>query len=376
MSCGVRGESSGSSPKGLIRARRPKTPPNAVEEGPRAHLSDYMFRKLCALPDLHPEEVALWARHALAAGIPNRYVDLKFCLLWWERQFRGGATFAGAYHGASRHAGAGSRAAATTSGRDVDTRGAHPPAAHGCSNTPTARCATHRELVPAPRPDEDSYPQATEHQEVVGYLYDPSRDRFLAAAVGKGDPVVSEWGTAPPLGIERDVGAWDLTPTNDGITREEDPHDIIEVPPVVARRLKAEAQKRPGETIVAYERRNLVHDIPSNSTTPKRQLQVLEAEPGEETTGWFGVDPDDGPARGGAASGREKPDLRQSPGEINDKYLKTLAQLATKATAEKKPAPKRQRRRAPKTEPYRAPKLPQIVVVQERVGGGRRFGGL
>ena len=56
-------------------------------------LSDYMYRKLCAVPGLHPEEVWVWSRDALAAGIPNRYVDLKFCLLWWERQFRGGATF-------------------------------------------------------------------------------------------------------------------------------------------------------------------------------------------------------------------------------------------------------------------------------------------
>ena len=84
----------------------------------------------------------------------------------------------------------------------------------------------------------------------------------------------------------------------------------------------------------------------------------------------------DGYARGDSG-GREKPDLRQSPGEISDGYLKTLAHLAAKAKAEKKPAAKRQRRRAPKAEPYRAPKLPQIVVVQERaVGGGRRFGGL
>ena len=60
--------------------------------------------------------------------------------------------------------------------------------------------------------------------EVGGYLYDPSRDSVVAARVGMREPEVTAWGDARPLAIEREVGAWDLTPTDDGIVLDE--HDV------------------------------------------------------------------------------------------------------------------------------------------------------
>ena len=205
--------------------------------------------------------------------------------------------------------------------------------------------------------------------EVVGYLYDPSRDSVVAARVGMREPEVTAWGDARPLAIEREVGAWDLTPTDDGIVLDE--HDVeVEVPPVVARRLRAEAQKRPGEIIVVYEVRDYSHDIPTSTTTPSRRLQVLEDEPGDETTGWFTLEAG---YAGGSGGRRETPDLRKSPNE-----LKRLVEKATKAAKQKRgKKPKRQlRRKTRKADPYRAPPLPQIVVVQERAETRRRFGGL
>ena len=225
-----------------------------------------------------------------------------------------------------------------------------------------------RELAATPRPA-GAYPESTAHSEVVGYLYDPSRDSVVAARVGMREPEVTAWGDARPLAIEREVGAWDLTPTDDGIVLDE--HDVeVEVPPVVARRLRAEAQKRPGEIIVVYEVRDYSHDIPTSTTTPSRRLQVLEDEPGDETTGWFTLEAG---YAGGSGGRRETPDLRKSPNE-----LKRLVEKATKAAKQKRgKKPKRQlRRKTRKADPYRAPPLPQIVVVQERAETRRRFGGL
>ena len=225
-----------------------------------------------------------------------------------------------------------------------------------------------KEFAVTPRPD-GAYPESTAHSEVVGYLYDPSRDSVVAARVGMREPEVTAWGDARPLAIERGVGAWDMTPTDDGIVLDE--HDVeVEVPPVVARRLRAEAQKRPGEIIVVYEVRDYSHDIPTSTTTPSRRLQVLEDEPGDETTGWFTLEAG---YAGGSGGRRETPDLRKSPNE-----LKRLVEKATKAAKQERgKKPKRQlRRKTRKADPYRAPPLPQVVVVQERAETRRRFGGL
>ena len=225
-----------------------------------------------------------------------------------------------------------------------------------------------REFAVTPRPA-GAYPESTAHSEVVGYLYDSSRDSVVAARVGMREPEVTAWGDARPLAIEREVGAWGLTPTDDGIVLDE--HDVeVEVPPVVARRLRAEAQKRPGEIIVVYEVRDYSHDIPTSTTTPSRRLQVLEDEAGDETTGWFTLEAG---YAGGSGGRRETPDLRKSPNE-----LKRLVEKATKAAKQKRgKKPKRQLRcKTRKAAPYRAPPLPQIVVVQERAETRRRFGGL
>ena len=168
-----------------------------------------------------------------------------------------------------------------------------------------------KEFAVTPRPD-GAYPESTAHSEVVGYLYDPSRDSVVAARVGMREPEVTAWGDARPLAIERGVGAWDMTPTDDGIVLDE--HDVeVEVPPVVARRLRAEAQKRPGEIIVVYEVRDYSHDIPTSTTTPSRRLQVLEDEPGDETTGWFTLEAG---YAGGSGGRRETPDLREVPQRV------------------------------------------------------------
>ena len=251
-----------------------------------------------------------------------------------------------------------------------------------------------REFAVTPWPD-GLYPESTAHSEVVGYLYDPSRDSVVAARVGMREPEVTEWGDARPLAIEREVGAWDLTPKDDGIVLDE--HDVeVEVPSVVARRLRAEAQKRPGEIIVVYEVRDY-SDIPTSTTTPSRRLQVLEDETGDEMTGWFTLEAGYASGSGGR---RETPDLRKScissvlfclasvsaatcmassksaigssPNE-----LKRLVEKATKAAKQNRgKKPKRQLRRKTKADPYRAPPLPQIVVVQERAETRRRFGEL
>ena len=53
-----------------------------------------------------------------------------------------------------------------------------------------------KEFAVTPRPD-GAYPESTAHSEVVGYLYDPSRDSVVAARLGMREPEVTAWGDAP-----------------------------------------------------------------------------------------------------------------------------------------------------------------------------------
>ena len=229
----------------------------------------------------------------------------------------------------------------------------------------------------APRPD-GAYPQTTGHSEVVGHLWDPSAERITSGRVAMSEPVVTRWGDNPSPIDERDVGGWDLQPTHDGIDAALDEHEVVTVSPVMAHRLRAEAEKRPGEPAVAYEVVSYEHDLPSGVTTPSRRVHVQEEDADDATVGWFEpevhAEPDAGARRVHTPLRNGTPALNRSPHEGNAALLRAAAQLA-RAAAKEKPKPRQQRRKsANREEPRRRGfTAPQVVVVQES-GTPKRFG--
>ena len=229
----------------------------------------------------------------------------------------------------------------------------------------------------APRPD-GSYPQTTGHSEVVGHLWDPSAERITSGRVAMSEPVVTRWGDDPSPRDERDVGGWDLQPKHDGIDAALDEHEVVTVSPVMARRLRAEAEKRPSEPVVAYEVVSYEHDLPSGVTTPSRRVHVQEEVADDATVGWFEpevhAEPDAGARRVHTQLRNGTPALNRSPHEGNAALLMAAAQLARAATKEK-PKPKQHRRKSAKREEPRRRGFtaPQVVVIQES-GTPKRFG--
>ena len=108
----------------------------------------------------------------------------------------------------------------------------------------------------APRPG-GAYPRSVEHQERVEYSYDPSTGEFAARVVSSSEPVVTGWDYSPPQQDEREVGSWDVTPTEDGVTAAN--QGRVEIPESVKDRLRAEASET-GEPVTT-----------STTSTPERR---------------------------------------------------------------------------------------------------------
>ena len=122
----------------------------------------------------------------------------------------------------------------------------------------------------APRP-EGAYPRSVEHQERVEYSYGPSTGEFAARVVSSSEPVVTGWDYSPPQQDEREVGSWDVTPTEDGVTAANQGH--VEIPESVKDRLRAEASET-GEP-VGHDQ----HD----AAIPARPRHQRDAVEGAET---------------------------------------------------------------------------------------------
>ena len=114
----------------------------------------------------------------------------------------------------------------------------------------------------APRP-EGAYPRSIEHQERVEYSYNPSTEEFAARVVSSSKPVVTDWDYSPPQQDEREVGTCAVTPTEDGVTAQN--QGRVEVPENVKERLRAEADEA-GEAVSTTTTLRYQHDLDTRAT--------------------------------------------------------------------------------------------------------------
>ena len=151
----------------------------------------------------------------------------------------------------------------------------------------------------APRP-EGAYPRSVEHQERVKYSYGPSTGEFAARVVSSSEPVVTGWDYSPPQQDEREVGSWDVTPTEDGVTAANQGH--VEIPESVKDRLRAEASET-GEPVTTSTTLRYQHDLDTRETQSRA------------------------PRLSAAALAERARSRKQQNGELDPRYKKILDQL-------------------------------------------------
>ena len=201
----------------------------------------------------------------------------------------------------------------------------------------------------APRP-EGAYPRSIEHQERVEYSYNPSTEEFAARVVSSSKPVVTDWDYSPPQQDEREVGTWDVTPTEDGVTAQN--QGRVEVPENVKERLRAEADET-GEAVSTTITLRYQHDLDTRAT----QSRVPRPSVAER-----------------AAALRERSQRQgQKDGELSPQYQKILEKLTQQREQKTQQRRRSSSNRLKESQGY---SLPQIVVVQEAAPSTRRFGGL
>ena len=99
--------------------------------------------------------------------------------------------------------------------------------------------------------------------ERVEYSYDPSTGEFAARVVSSSEPVVTGWDYSPPQQDEREVGSWDVRPTEDGVTAAN--QGRVEIPESVKDRLRAEASVT-GEPVTTSTTLRYQHDLDTRET--------------------------------------------------------------------------------------------------------------
>ena len=135
----------------------------------------------------------------------------------------------------------------------------------------------------APRPP-GSYPRMVAHEEVVEYGYNPDTDTFTARTVRTSEPSVIKWDDTPPDGGGRDVGAWEIIPTRQGVVAEARVTDReIAVPLGVKATLREQARRAGGQPVAQQRRMRVDHDLDTRTTdaelvrTAKARAKVAEA---------------------------------------------------------------------------------------------------
>ena len=205
-----------------------------------------------------------------------------------------------------------------------------------------------------PRPNESSYPRAIAHTEHIEYRYDPETDTVDGRIVQTSEPVVTSWDDSPPTQEQRAVGTWDVTPGPEGVEVEGGAR--VTVPDNMKAQLKQQAEGL-GEPVTKTVALRYQHDLDTGTTrqdsrgSPEDMVKALKAK----------NTPKDGT-------------------DLNDKYKQMMEALQRKAMEQKQQQQQQRtnRRSASSRANEKTPsyKLPQIVVVQEAAGGGRRLGGL
>ena len=163
-------------------------------------------------------------------------------------------------------------------------------------------------------------------------------------------PVVTDWDYSPPQQDEREVGTCAVTPTEDGVTAQN--QGRVEVPGNVKERLRAEADET-GEAVSTTTTLRYQHDLDTRAT----QSRVPRPSVAER-----------------AAALRERSQRQgQKDGELSPQYQKILEKLTQQREQKTQQRRRSSSNRLKESQGY---SLPQIVVVQEAAPSTRRFGGL
>ena len=200
----------------------------------------------------------------------------------------------------------------------------------------------------APRPP-GSYPRRIEHNERVEYRYHPETGEFDARLVESSDPVVTRWDMTSPDRDERQVGTWDVMPTDDGVVVTNGQR--VSVPEGIKDQLVREAE-RTEEPVSKTATLRYQHDLDTRET--EYRMNTPSAAEMAETL-------------------RER-SRQRGDGKLDPRY-QMLAD-AMKAQAQEKRGQSRRRRAGNRTrENQPTYSLPQIVITQEPISR-RRIGGL
>ena len=251
------------------------------------------------------------------------------------------------------------------------------------------------ELTPpkeAPRPP-GTFPREVGHIERVEYSYDPQTGVFDAKLVSSTEPVVTAWDRTVPTADERPVGGWAVTPTPNSVEAEQGESPDLEVPEAVQEQLVKEAGDS-DETVTVGADVRYAHDLDTLDTQVRinpdayRPKEAPIEAPDGDLAGMFNNSQEDNTQNGATEQdsgsySREKAAALVAQSQLG--HPQTLDDLASKYQGLKdkfaqsqvqqrqSTARRRASRRAEKQ--HERQELPEIVLVQEGVGG-RRVGGL
>ena len=204
------------------------------------------------------------------------------------------------------------------------------------------------------------------------------------------EPVVTAWDRSVPTADERQVGGWEVTPTPNDVQTEQGESPDLEVPEAVQEQLVKEAGDS-DETVTVGADVRYAHDLDTldtqvriNPDAYQEKAEPVEAPDGE-LAGMFAQKEGDTADKTAeqekatysreraaalvaqAEAGQPTEDLESKYQYLKDKFAQTQVQQR-QATARRRAS-----RRAEKQ--MERQELPEIVLVQEGVGG-RRVGGL
>ena len=195
-------------------------------------------------------------------------------------------------------------------------------------------------IKPAPKP-EGGYPRRIAHNERVEYSYDPASEQYSARMVTSSEPVVVGYDQTPPSQTERPVGTWDVMPTREGLTFEN--NERVPVPEGVKAELKQQAEQT-GEVATTTTTVRYDHDLDSGETDARptggnsigAKIRAIQAR------------------QNGSAAGNLNPQGKRAMDQIASARAQTARSKARRRSSS--------RRDPLKDSPAQ---LPELVVVQE-----------
>ena len=238
-----------------------------------------------------------------------------------------------------------------------------------------------------------SFPREVGHVERVESSYDPQTGVFDAKVVSSTEPVVTAWDRSVPTADERPVGGWTVTPTPNNVEAEQGESPDLEVPEAVQEMLVKEAGDSDESVTVGADVR-YAHDLDTRDTQVRvnpdayQQKEAPVEAPDGELAGMFNRQQEDNTQNGATEQDSGSYSRERAAALVAQSQKgqpQTLDDLASKYQGLKDRFAQTQVQQRQSTARWRASRraekqrerqeLPEIVLVQEGVGG-RRVGGL